>query len=102
MEESQLKALFKEGGVYEEKAFMSASADYDDFLKYWLQENQRHNVIMKIEGKTAKSVREISDMPEESEAMFLDGKQFDVTVVKKIDHPLDLNKKIIEIKLKEK
>ncbi|WP_312769279.1 ADP-ribosyltransferase [Epilithonimonas sp.] len=102
MEESQLKALFKEGGVYEEKAFMSASADYDDFLKYWLQENQRHNVIMKIEGKTAKSVREISDMPEESEAMFLDGKQFDVTGVKKIDHPLDLNKKIIEIKLKEK
>ncbi len=91
-----------EGGIYEEKAFMSASDDYDDFLKYWLQENQRHNVIMKIEGKTAKSVREISHMPEESEAMFLDGKSFDVLKMREIDHPVQDYKKILEITLKEK
>ncbi|MDE5492138.1 ADP-ribosyltransferase [Elizabethkingia meningoseptica] len=101
MEENQLKTLFKEGGIYEEKAFMSTSFDYDDFLKYWLQENPRHNVIMKIEGKTAKNVEDISDMPEEAEAMFLDGKSFDVIRVRRIPNPLNTSKEIIQITLKE-
>lgn len=82
------------------KAFMSASFDYDDFLKYWLQENPRHNVIMKIEGKTAKNVRDISQMPEEAEAMFLDGKRFEVLKMRPITHPLNGDKEVYEIILK--
>ena len=81
---------------------MSASDDYDDFLNNWLQHNIRHNAIMRIEGKTAKNVRDISELPEESEAMFLDGKIFDVVKIGKITNPIEGREKIFEIILKEK
>ena len=100
MEEGKLKSLFKEGAIYEEIAFMSASFDYDDFLNNWLTHNPRHNVIMKIEGKSAKNVRDISELPEEAEAMFLDGKRFEVLKMRPITHPLNGDKEVYEIILK--
>lgn len=79
-----------------------ASFDYDDFLKYWLYENSFHNVIVKIEGKTAKEVRAISHLPEEAEAMFSCGKDFDVVKIYNDVDPISYTKKMTFIILKEK
>lgn len=57
---------------------------------------------MKIEGKTAKEIRTISELPEEAEAMFNCGKDFDVVKIGKIRKPGDSSKEMIEIILKEK
>lgn len=55
-----------------------------------------------VEGKTAKNVRDISQMSEEAEAMFLDGKWFEVVKIGKIRRPGDSSNEMIEIILKEK
>lgn len=56
---------------------------------------------MKIEGKTAKEIRTISELPEEAEAMFNCGKDFDVVKIGKIRKPGDSSKEMIEIILKK-
>lgn len=102
MNEGELKKLYVEGKIYNEKGFMSAAYDYDDFLKNWLQNNPFHNVIMKVEGKTAKEISSISELPEEAEAMFVYGKNFDVVRVYVDVDPISYTKKMYFIVLKEK
>jgi ADP-ribosyltransferase exoenzyme len=102
MSEENIKAIFIEGKTFTEKAFMSSTFDYDDFLRYWLRDNPAHNVLMKIQAKTGKNIQAVSEISEEAEAMFINGKEFDVISINTIDHPVSRNKTILEIILKEK
>ncbi len=102
MSDEEIKANFIEGKVYTEKAFLSTSHNYDNFINNWFKQNPSHNVIMKVQGKNGKLIEDVSDIYEESELLFKSGSQFEVISIRKIDNPVDFSKEVTEIILKEK
>ena len=102
MSDEEIKANFTEGKVYTEKAFLSTSHNYDNFINNWFKQNPSHNVIMKVQGKNGKLIEDVSDIYEESELLFKSGSQFEVISIRKIDNPVDFSKEVTEIILKEK
>lgn len=99
--EGEIKNLFVEGKTYIEEGFTSTTYT-EESMKRWFRDFPSSNVLMKIKGKNGKLIEQASDILEENEILFKSGTPYDVLSVKKIDHPIDINKKIIEIILKEK
>ena len=100
--EKEIKKLFKKGKGFTEKGFMSTTYSEKAMLQ-WLKDNPVHNVIFKVYGKNGKLIEKSSFLPAESEILFKSGTVFVVESLKRgVRHPLDKNKKVIEIILKEK
>lgn len=100
--EQQIKDIFKVGKEYVERGFMSTTYSQEALLS-WLSNSPSHNVLFKVIGKNGKLIEEVSMLPHECELLFKSGTIFIVQSVNKgARHPLNKNKKIIEIVLKEK
>jgi hypothetical protein len=100
--EAEIEKLFKVGDDFIDKGFMSTTHS-EKALMQWLKDNPSHNVIFKVYGKNGKLIEAASMLPLENEVLFKSGTGFVVESINKgFRNPIDRNKKIIEIILKEK
>lgn len=93
--------MFKIGNEWVSKGFFSTTHSEQSLLS-WLSTKPHHNVIFKVYGKNGKLIEKAAYKIEEHEVLFKSNTTFVVESVKPIQHPLNPQKEIFEIILKEK
>lgn len=99
--EQEIKKMFKVGKDFTEKGFMSTTYSETALLE-WMAANPTDNIIFKVMGKNGKLIEDASLLPHEAEVLFKSNTTFVVESVNKgVRHPLDKNRRVTEIILKE-